>query len=90
MVRSGELAAVIMGTKQGAPKGLERLVPDVDGAITEWFEKHQAVPINHMVVFREGADIDAVHKVYDLLGCRAFKSLIRRRTEQDGLRCDAA
>ena len=67
MVRSGELAAVIMGTKQGAPNGLERLVPDVDGAITEWFERHQAVPINHMVVFRENADIDAVHRVYDLL-----------------------
>ncbi len=74
MVRSGELAAVIMGTKQGAPKGLERLVPDVDGAITEWFEKHQAVPINHMVVFREGADIDAVHKVYDLLAAGLSKA----------------
>lgn len=67
MVRNGELAAVIMGTKQGAPEGLERLVPDVDGAITAWYERHQAVPINHMVVFKESADIDAVHQVYDLL-----------------------
>lgn len=67
MVRSGELAAVIMGTKQGAPEGLERLVPDVESSITEWFEKHQGVPINHMVVFKANADISAVHKVYDLL-----------------------
>lgn len=67
LVRSGELAAVIMGTKQGAPEGLDRLVPDVDGAIAQWFGKHQAVPINHMVVCRADADMDAVHKLYDLL-----------------------
>lgn len=67
LVRSGELAAVIMGTKQGAPEGLERLVPDVDGAIDQWFAKHQGVPINHMVVFRADADLDAVHALYDLL-----------------------
>lgn len=67
MVRSGELAAVIMGTKQGAPKGLERLVPDVEGAITQWFEAHHAVPINHMVVFKDSADMEAVHGVYDLI-----------------------
>ncbi len=67
MVRSGELAAVIMGTKQGAPEGLERLVPDVDGAITQWFDAHHAVPINHMVVLKEDVDMDAVHAVYDLI-----------------------
>lgn len=67
MVRSGELAAVIMGTKQGAPAGLDRLIPDVEAAVSEWHEKHRAVPINHMVVFKESADISAVHKVYDLL-----------------------
>lgn len=89
MVRSGELAAVIMGTKQGAPKGLERLVPDVDGAITEWFEKHQAVPINHMVVFREGADIDAVHKVYDLLAAGLSKAYpAEGRSGRFALQCD--
>lgn len=67
MVRSGELAAVIMGTKQGAPQGLERLIPDVDQAISEWFDKHHAVPINHMVVFKADADKEAIHAVYDLL-----------------------
>ena len=67
MVRTGELAAVIMGTKQGAPEGLERLIPDVDGAISEWFDKYHAVPINHMVVFKDSADKAAVHAVYDLI-----------------------
>lgn len=67
LVRSGELAAVIMGTKQGAPQGLLRLVPDVDHAIAQWFEAHQAVPINHMVTYKESADMEAVHGVYDLL-----------------------
>ena len=67
MVRQGELAAVIMGSKQGGPKGLERLVPDVDGAIAQWYEKHHAVPVNHMVVASEKADPEAVKEVFDLL-----------------------
>lgn len=67
MVRLGQLAAVIMGTKQGAPDGLKQLIPDVEGAITQWFGRHHAVPINHMVVFREKADIEAVHGVYELI-----------------------
>lgn len=67
MVRLGELSAVIMGTKQGAPKGLSRLIPDTDQAAFNWFKEHKAVPVNHMVVFKENADKEAVRAVYNLL-----------------------
>ena len=67
MVRTGELAAVIMGSKQGGPKGLERLIPNVDEAIKQWYEKHHVVPVNHMVVYSDAADPQAVREVYDLL-----------------------
>lgn len=88
MARSGELAAVIMGTKQGAPKGLEQLIPDVDGAISEWFQKHQAVPINHMVVFKESADRSAVHAVYDLLTKGLEQAYpLEERDEKFALQC---
>lgn len=88
MVRSGELAAVIMGTKQGAPEGLERLVPDVDGAITEWFDKHHAVPINHMVTFKNSADMEAVHAVYDLIEKGLEQAYpVEERNERFALQC---
>lgn len=88
MVRSGELAAVIMGTKQGAPKGLERLLPDVDGAIAQWFGTHHAVPINHMVVFKDSADISAVHEVYNLLVKGLWQAYpIEERSETFALQC---
>ncbi|HHU22544.1 MAG TPA: hypothetical protein GXZ52_03885 [Clostridiales bacterium] len=72
MVRAGELAAVIMGSKQGGPKGLERLIPDVEGSIAQWYEKHKAVPINHMVVVSEKMDPALVCEVYDLL-CKGLE-----------------
>lgn len=88
MVRSGELAAVIMGTKQGAPQGLERLIPDVDGAISAWYGTHHAVPINHMVVFRDSADMDAVHRVYGLL-VKGLEQVypVKERGERFALQC---
>lgn len=88
MVRDGKLAAVIMGTKQGVPQGLERLVPDVDAAITEWYNKHQAVPINHMVVFKESTDLDVVHGVYRLIEANMAQAYPKaQRGERFALQC---
>ncbi len=71
MVRNGELAAVIMGSKQGGPKGLKKLIPNPDEAAAEWYEKHHVVPANHMVVVKDDTDPMVVKKVYDLL-CRGL------------------
>jgi 4,5-dihydroxyphthalate decarboxylase len=88
MVRSGELAAVIMGSKQGGPQGLEKLIPDVDGAIAQWYEKHHAVPINHMVVVSEKMAPEAVQEVYSLL-CKGLELAYppAGRKEPFALRC---
>jgi 4,5-dihydroxyphthalate decarboxylase len=88
MVRSGELAAVIMGTKQGGPKGLEKLIPDVEGSIEQWYKKHQAVPVNHMVVVRDNVDPVVVQEVYGLL-CKGLELAYppADRKEPFALRC---
>lgn len=67
MVRSGELAAVIQGSKQGAPEGLDHLIPDLDKTIDAWWNRHHCAMINHMVSYKEGTDMDAIHEIYDLL-----------------------
>lgn len=70
MVRSGELAAVIMGPKQSNGSGLARVIPDVDAAVKQWHEENQAVPINHMVVVSEKLIEEnpaAVQEIYELL-----------------------
>ncbi len=67
MVRDGELAAVIQGTKQGAPEGLIQLVPDLPNAIAAWHEKNKCVPINHMVVVKSDMDEETVAAVYEML-----------------------
>ncbi len=67
MVRAGELAAVIQGSKQGGPEGLDHLIPNLDDAITAWYNKHKTVPVNHMVVVKDGVDDEAVQAIYNLL-----------------------
>jgi len=70
MVRSGELAAVIIGPKQGTGAGLQCLIPDLDAAIGDWYAKHQTVPVNHMVVVTDDLlkkDPAAVREIYSML-----------------------
>jgi 4,5-dihydroxyphthalate decarboxylase len=74
MVRDGELAAAILGPA-GAP-GLEPLFADPVAAARAWYEQHQLVPINHMVVVKsELADEhpDIVRQVYELF-CRGYEA----------------
>ena len=70
MVRSGELAAVVIGPKQGTGAGLTRLVHDFDAVAAEWYAKHRQVPINHMVVVTDNFLINdpvSVREIYGML-----------------------
>jgi 4,5-dihydroxyphthalate decarboxylase len=70
LVHSGDLAAVIMGPKQSSGSGLQRVIPDVDAAVSQWYEENQAVPINHAVAVTEdliSKAPDAVNEVFNLL-----------------------
>jgi 4,5-dihydroxyphthalate decarboxylase len=68
MVLDGELDAAIVGDKFPDPR-LKPLIPDAETANAKWSESHGGVPINHMLVIREGlakARPDVVREVYRL------------------------
>jgi 4,5-dihydroxyphthalate decarboxylase len=75
MLRSGEVAAVI----SGKAAGMQKLIPNIDAAVDEWYAKHQTVPINHMVTVTENLlqkEPAIVQDVYDMFkrGYEEFKS----------------
>ncbi len=51
MLLDGEIDAAIVGDKLPDPR-LRHLIPDHDTAAKVWAERHQGVPINHMLVVR--------------------------------------
>jgi len=53
MLLDGELDAAVVGDKLPDPR-LKHLIPDPEAAAQKWAERHHGVPINHMVVVREG------------------------------------
>ena len=53
MLLDGEIAAGIVGDKLPDPK-LKHLIPDAEAAAQSWAQRHHGVPINHMVVVRQG------------------------------------
>jgi 4,5-dihydroxyphthalate decarboxylase len=68
MLLDGELDAAIVGDKFPDPR-LKPLIPDAETANAKWSENHGGVPINHMLVIREGlakARPDVVREVYRL------------------------
>jgi 4,5-dihydroxyphthalate decarboxylase len=68
MLVDGELDAVL-GEKSEHPD-LKPLFPDVGSKEKSWFEKHQVMPINHMVVVSEALSAehpDVVREVFRLL-----------------------
>jgi 4,5-dihydroxyphthalate decarboxylase len=68
MLLDGELDAGIVGDKFPDPR-LKPLIPDAETANRKWSETHGGVPINHMLVIREGlaeARPDVVREVYRL------------------------
>jgi 4,5-dihydroxyphthalate decarboxylase len=68
MLLDGELDAAIVGDKFPDPR-LKPLIPDAETANRRWSETHGGIPINHMLVIREGlakARPDVVREVYRL------------------------
>jgi len=69
MLLDGELDAAIVGDKLPDPR-LKYLIADHEAAAKRWAERHGGVPINHMVVVREGlsrSHPDAVREVFRTL-----------------------
>jgi 4,5-dihydroxyphthalate decarboxylase len=53
MLLDGEIDAAVVGDKLPDAR-LKHLIPDPETAAQKWAERHHGVPINHMVVVREG------------------------------------
>lgn len=69
MLLDGELDAAIVGDKLPDPR-LKPLVPEADAVARQWAQKHGGVPINHMMVVRDGiakSRPDVVKEIYRML-----------------------
>lgn len=70
MLRAGELDAAVLGAAPAAASGLRPVFADPDAAARDWYARHGAVPINHMVVVTRplaASRPDAVREIYRLL-----------------------
>jgi 4,5-dihydroxyphthalate decarboxylase len=70
MLIDGELDAAIYGGVMPTDPRLKSVIPDPDAAAKAWYGKHGAVPVNHMVVFKESlskSNPDAVREVFRML-----------------------
>lgn len=70
MLVAGELDAAVFGNDLPSGDGITALIPDASIADQRWYQQHQLVPPNHIVVMRQDvvqANPDALRAVYDLL-----------------------
>ena len=70
MLIDGELDAAIYGGVMPTDPRLKSVIPDPDAAAKVWYGKHGAVPVNHMVVFKESlskSNPGAVREVFRML-----------------------
>jgi 4,5-dihydroxyphthalate decarboxylase len=74
MLVSGEVDAAMMGANAPQDPRVRPLIDDPRGAARAWFEAHQAVPINHMMVVRKDIVSDRPDVVRDL-----FRMLVESR-----------
>jgi 4,5-dihydroxyphthalate decarboxylase len=69
MLLDGELDAAIVGDTLPDPR-LKPLIPDADAVARRWAQSHGGIPINHMMVVREGiakSRPDIVKEIFRLL-----------------------
>ena len=69
MLLEGKLDAAILAAPSTNP-AIKTLIPDPAAAARDWYKRHQALQINHMVVVRDSlcrSDPRAVREVYRLL-----------------------
>jgi len=70
MLMSGELDAAVFGNDLPSGDGITPLIPDAAAADQLWYQQHQLVPPNHIVVMRQDvaeANPEALRAVYDIL-----------------------
>jgi 4,5-dihydroxyphthalate decarboxylase len=70
MLLTGELDAAIIGTDLPDDPRLESVIPDPHAAAQAWGERHQLVPINHMMMIKNSIaqkHPEQVKEVYQLL-----------------------
>jgi 4,5-dihydroxyphthalate decarboxylase len=65
MLLDGEIDAAVVGDKLPDPR-LKHLIPDPEAAAQQWAERHHGVPINHMVVVREGLSRSRPYLIQDV------------------------
>jgi 4,5-dihydroxyphthalate decarboxylase len=74
MLLRGEIDAGMIGANPPADDRIRPLFNDVAVAERAWYERHKAVPINHMVVVRKEIVADRPDVVREL-----FRMLVRSR-----------
>lgn len=70
LVSSGDCKAIILGPRNAKGTSFKPVVPNVEEAVEAWHNKHNAIPINHMITVTEDLiqkDPEAVQEVYDML-----------------------
>jgi 4,5-dihydroxyphthalate decarboxylase len=70
MLLAGELDAAVFGNDLPGDDGITALIPDAVAADRRWYQQHQLVPPNHVVVMRQDVaerHPETVQAVYDML-----------------------
>jgi 4,5-dihydroxyphthalate decarboxylase len=70
MLLDGEIDAAIFGSENPGGTPLKPLIPDAEKVAGRWAEKHDGLPINHMMVIKESitqARPEVVREVYRML-----------------------
>ena len=70
MLLEGELDAAVVGDSVPADARLKTLIPNAAAAAEDWYRRHRALQINHMVVVRDSlskSDPLAVREIFRLL-----------------------
>jgi 4,5-dihydroxyphthalate decarboxylase len=70
MLLAGELDAAIIGNELPDDARVQPLIPDHEAAAKDWARRHNAVPINHMIVVKgslSSAQPEVVRELYRLL-----------------------
>jgi 4,5-dihydroxyphthalate decarboxylase len=70
MLLDGELDALVLANRGLPDPRLKYLIPDPDRAAADWYARHRAIQVNHLVVVRSGltrTHPDAVREVFRML-----------------------
>jgi 4,5-dihydroxyphthalate decarboxylase len=88
MLRAGQLDAAIFGNDLPDEDGIAPVIPDPAAADRAWYDAHQFVPINHVVVMTRAAaeaHPESVAAVYDLLKRAKMAAGAAKGDTPDGL-----